>query len=58
VAIPIHYDDYTVFKSSVADFLTAVSAAGLGEKVRFLQRGETYSFDVASLRQARQSPGG
>lgn len=55
VAIPVHYDDYTVFKSSIASFLTAVSAAGLGEKVKFLQRGEAYCFDVASLRKARQS---
>lgn len=57
MAIPIHYDDYTVFKSSIADFLTAVSAAGLGEKVKYLQRGETYRFDAASLRGARRPPG-
>jgi L-ascorbate metabolism protein UlaG (beta-lactamase superfamily) len=56
LAIPIHYDDYTVFKSSVADFLAAVNAAGLANKVRVLRRGETYSFDAARLRARRERP--
>jgi len=56
VAIPIHYDDYTVFKSPVADFLAAVKAAGLADKVKFLKRGETFSFDPASLRERRGRP--
>ena len=45
--IPIHYDDYTVFKSPLEDFKTAVREAGLEERVRYLARGETYAFTVA-----------
>lgn len=50
VAVPIHYDDYTVFKSPLADFASAVRAAGLEDRVHYLDRGETYSFSLASLR--------
>jgi L-ascorbate metabolism protein UlaG (beta-lactamase superfamily) len=46
VAVPIHNDDYTVFTSSVDDFRSAVAAADLTTEVRFLERGETYTFDV------------
>jgi L-ascorbate metabolism protein UlaG (beta-lactamase superfamily) len=50
LAIPIHYDDYTVFKSPLADFLAAVKHAGLERKVHVLQRGETYTFRVPEAR--------
>lgn len=40
VAVPIHYDDYTVFKSPLEDFARAVKEAGLMDRVRFLARGE------------------
>lgn len=43
-AIPIHYNDYTVFTSSLSDFKTAVDAAGLSEKVRYLKHGDRYTF--------------
>lgn len=43
-AIPIHYDDYPVFKSPLADFAAAVRRAGLENKVRYLQRGESHTF--------------
>jgi L-ascorbate metabolism protein UlaG (beta-lactamase superfamily) len=46
IAIPIHYNDYTVFKSPLADFQREVQAAGLEEKIRYLRHGETYSFEV------------
>lgn len=49
-AIPIHFDDYTVFKSPLADFKAAVAAAGLGARVRYLDRGETYEFEVPESR--------
>ncbi len=45
-AIPIHYNDYTVFKSPLEDFIKAVAAAGLENKVRYLSHGETYKFSV------------
>ena len=44
VAVPIHYDDYDVFKSPLSDFQRAVEAAGLADRVRYLGRGETYAF--------------
>jgi L-ascorbate metabolism protein UlaG (beta-lactamase superfamily) len=43
-AIPIHYDDYDVFKSPLADFAQEVKAAGLDQKVVYLAHGETYHF--------------
>lgn len=41
VAVPIHYDDYTVFKSPLSDFAREVQAAGLEHRVRYIHRGET-----------------
>jgi L-ascorbate metabolism protein UlaG (beta-lactamase superfamily) len=43
-AIPIHYDDYDVFKSPLADFERAVKAAGLEQKLIYLKHGESYTF--------------
>jgi L-ascorbate metabolism protein UlaG (beta-lactamase superfamily) len=43
-AIPIHYNDYTVFKSPLSEFQAAVKAAGLEQKVQYLAHGETYRF--------------
>nr|WP_314547762.1 MBL fold metallo-hydrolase [uncultured Massilia sp.] len=43
-AIPIHYNDYDVFKSPLADFAREVQAAGLGQQVIYLAHGETYTF--------------
>lgn len=45
-AIPIHYNDYDVFKSPLEDFKRAVETAGLSEKVHYLSHGETYGFEV------------
>ena len=40
-AVPIHYDDYPVFRSPLSDFQTAVAEAGLDGEVRYVARGET-----------------
>lgn len=45
-AIPIHYNDYDVFKSPLSDFQEAVAAAGLAERVHYLSHGETFTFTV------------
>jgi L-ascorbate metabolism protein UlaG (beta-lactamase superfamily) len=45
-AIPIHYDDYTVFKSPLDDFLDAAAQARLSTRIVPLVRGSTYRFDV------------
>lgn len=42
--IPIHYNDYDVFKSPLADFAREVKAAGLEDQVTYLAHGETYTF--------------
>jgi L-ascorbate metabolism protein UlaG (beta-lactamase superfamily) len=44
--IPIHYNDYDVFKSPLEDFKRAVEAAGFAERVKYLAHGETYDFEV------------
>ena len=49
-AIPIHYNDYPVFKSPLRDFVKEVQAAGLSARVRYLRRGETYAFDMSATR--------
>jgi L-ascorbate metabolism protein UlaG (beta-lactamase superfamily) len=46
-AIPIHYNDYDVFKSPLADFAREVKAAGLEKQVTYLAHGETYTFTPA-----------
>lgn len=43
-AIPIHYNDYDVFKSPLEDFLQAAREAGLEDRIHTLRHGETFSF--------------
>ena len=50
-AIPIHYNDYAVFKSPLEDFKRAVNEAGLGDRVHYLAHGETHEFAVEITRQ-------
>jgi L-ascorbate metabolism protein UlaG (beta-lactamase superfamily) len=42
--IPIHYNDYDVFKSPLAEFAREVKAAGMEESVVYLSHGDTYTF--------------
>ena len=46
-AVPIHYNDYTVFKSPLEDFQRAVAAQELDSGVAYLSHGETYEFTVS-----------
>ena len=43
--VPVHHDDYRVFKSPVGDFLAAVRDAGLPQDIRVPARGETVSLE-------------
>lgn len=43
-AIPVHYNDYTVFRSPLADFLAAARAAGLADRIRVLAHGQMHEF--------------
>ena len=45
-AVPVHHDDYGVFRSPLGDFLDRVRAAGLGDAVRPVARGETVDLDA------------
>ncbi|HYP52940.1 MAG TPA: MBL fold metallo-hydrolase [Pyrinomonadaceae bacterium] len=49
--IPIHYNDYEVFKSPLEDFRRAAEAAGFADRVKYLSHGETYHFEVPASRQ-------
>lgn len=49
-AVPIHVDDYTVFKSPLADFRRAVDDADLDTEVVYVERGETIVLDPAGRR--------
>ena len=41
IVVPIHYDDYTVFESPLADFAREVHEEGLEHRVRWIARGES-----------------
>jgi L-ascorbate metabolism protein UlaG (beta-lactamase superfamily) len=39
-AVPVHYDDYGVFRSPLSEFLEAVGGAGLSTVIRPVRRGD------------------
>jgi L-ascorbate metabolism protein UlaG (beta-lactamase superfamily) len=39
--LPVHYDDYGLFRSPLSDFRHAVERRGLGHLVRYIDRGQT-----------------
>jgi len=43
-AIPIHYNDYDVFKSPLEDFKRAIEEAGMSDRMIYLAHGEAYTF--------------
>jgi len=43
-AIPIHYNDYDVFKSPLEDFKRRAEEAGFSDRLIYLTHGETYEF--------------
>jgi L-ascorbate metabolism protein UlaG (beta-lactamase superfamily) len=50
VVIPIHYNDYSVFKSPLEEFKQAARKAGMQSRVQYLAHGETYHFEISSGR--------
>jgi L-ascorbate metabolism protein UlaG (beta-lactamase superfamily) len=40
-AVPVHYDDYRVFRSPLRDFLDEADRAGLGDSIKAVERGDT-----------------
>ena len=49
-AIPIHYNDYTVFKSPLEHFQQAIAATDLKTQIIYLNHGDTYNFEVPASR--------
>lgn len=49
-AIPVHYNDYSVMKSPIEDFLTLAHSEGLGDRIHFMKHGDTYTFTVNGAR--------
>lgn len=48
--IPIHYNDYTVFKSPLEDFKKAAADAGFEDRVIYLGHGQLYNFEIPESR--------
>jgi len=48
VTVPVHYDDYDRFRSSLGDFVTEVQRRGLPGELRTAVRGETISLRTAA----------
>ncbi len=40
VVVPVHHDDYTVFRSPLSDFVDRASARGLAAELRCVERGQ------------------
>jgi hypothetical protein len=52
--IPVHYDDYDVFRSPLTHTIDEMRARGLERGLRVVHRGDTVALGPA----ARPSPGG
>ncbi len=48
--IPIHYNDYTAFKSPLEDFKSLVAMSNLEDRVHYMEHGDTYTFEVPESR--------
>ena len=47
VVVPVHHDDYRVFRSPLSDFVDRAAARGLGSRLRTPRRGDVVSLDPA-----------
>ncbi|MGC4113475.1 MAG: MBL fold metallo-hydrolase [Myxococcales bacterium] len=55
LAVPVHFDDYPLFKSSIDEFWQEVGKAGLGDRVHYLLRGETLHFHLPEGRRSLEA---
>ena len=44
--IPVHFNDYDIFKSPLSEFTREMEVEGIGEKVHYLDHGDKYRFQV------------
>nr|WP_243715658.1 MBL fold metallo-hydrolase [Micromonospora sp. KC207] len=49
LTVPIHYDDYPVFRSPLGQFLAEARRRGLGDRIRTIRRGETLPLAPAAV---------
>lgn len=42
-AVPVHHDDYGVFRSPLVDFVAAVRGTPFESRVRYVERGASVS---------------
>jgi len=49
-AVPLHYNDYPVFKSPLEDSKELVKLSGLEDRVHYIAHGDTYTFEVPESR--------
>ncbi len=49
-ALPVHYDDYTVFRSPLDDFRRAAAEEKLATRIHYVDRGDTFRFRAEELR--------
>jgi L-ascorbate metabolism protein UlaG (beta-lactamase superfamily) len=47
LAIPVHYDDYGLFRSPLADFRQAAAGAGLPTAIHYVGRGDSCELPLA-----------
>jgi L-ascorbate metabolism protein UlaG (beta-lactamase superfamily) len=50
LTIPVHHNDYSLFKSRLPEFAALVDAAGLTNRVRYLEIGDTLPLPPAASR--------
>jgi L-ascorbate metabolism protein UlaG (beta-lactamase superfamily) len=55
MTIPVHFDDYRLFRSPLADFRAEVIRRGLLDQVRFVERGDTVA--LHPIRPTPKDPG-
>ena len=55
-AVPVHHDDYGVFRSPLSAFVARAAAAGLSGSVRTVRRGETLDLAEPGSRPGPASP--
>jgi L-ascorbate metabolism protein UlaG (beta-lactamase superfamily) len=54
IVVPIHYDDYDIFKSPLDDFRHEVVRAGLESRVRYVARGESVALPPPARKPAME----
>lgn len=52
-AIPVHFNDYSIFRSPIEDFKREVSEAGLDERVHYLAHGDAFALSATRTPIAR-----